>query len=84
MNRPKKTQIYKRYKNAGGSSKVLRYMVEQDSITIEFADNSAYRWTNQSADPASIAKMKTLALSGKGLDAFIESTVKDRFLRKVR
>jgi hypothetical protein len=84
MNRPKKTKIFRRYKNIGGSSKVLRFMIEQDSITIDFLDNTCYRWTNQSAGPDSIAKMKSLALAGKGLDSYIKSNVAERFLRKVR
>jgi hypothetical protein len=81
MNRPKKTKIYRRYADA--SSKVTRYYAESDSITIDFKDNSSYRWTNQSTSPATITKMKTLAHSGKGLDAFVD-TVKDQFLKKIR
>ena len=82
MNRPKKMKLFRRYPDA--KSNVARYMIEADSITIDFKDNSTYRWTNQSATPEHIAKMKTLAASGKGLDAFVESTVKESFLRKIR
>ena len=82
MNRPKRTQIFKRYKDA--KSNVSHYNIEKDGVTIVFANASTYRYTNQSASPENIAKMKQLAQSGKGLDAFIESTVKDRFLRKIR
>ncbi len=84
MNRPKRIQIFKRYKNVGGKSKVAKYNIEKDGVTIVFTDASCYRYTNQSASPAHIAKMKELAQAGKGLDTFIESTVKDRYLRKVR
>ncbi|MDD5657064.1 MAG: hypothetical protein PHF00_07405 [Elusimicrobia bacterium] len=82
MNRPKKIRIFRRYSDA--ASKVARFMLEKDSVTLEFKDNTSYRWTNQSAAPENIARMKTLALSGKGLDSFIDSTVKDRYLRKIR
>lgn len=84
MNTPKRTQIYIRYKNLSGKSDVTRYVIAKDGITVRFADASVYRWTNQSADPANISKMKSLALAGKGLGTFIEKNVKDRFLKKIR
>ena len=84
MNTPKKTRVYRRYKNAGGSSEVVRYEMEKDAINLVFKDGSAYRYTNQSAAPENIAKMKSLALAGKGLGTFVKSTVKDRFCRKIR
>jgi hypothetical protein len=83
MNVPKKMRLYKRYKNAGGKSTILRYEIEKDAVNLVFTDHSSYRFTNQSAGPENIAKMKTLALSGKGLGTFVE-TVKDRFERKIR
>lgn len=76
--------MFKRYKNVSGDSKVARYEIRKDSMTIRFTDHSVYRYTNQSADPANISKMKTLALAGKGLGTFIEGNVKDRFLKKIR
>jgi hypothetical protein len=76
--------MFKRYKNLSGSSKVARYVIAKDSMTIRFTDDTVYRYTNQSADPANISKMKTLAIAGKGLGTFIDANVKDRFLRKIR
>ena len=84
MNKPKKLRLMLRYKNLGGDSKVSRYQILKDGMTIRFADSSVYMYTNQSADPATIGKMKTLALAGKGLGTFINANVKDRFSRKVR
>lgn len=84
MQTPKKLKIFKRYKNLSGDSKVARYEIEKDAMTIRFADCSVYRYTNQSADPGNISKMKSLALAGKGLGAFIDANVKDRFSRKIR
>jgi hypothetical protein len=74
---------FHRYKNLSGDSKVARYEVQKDAITIRFTDHTIYRYTNQSAGPANIAKMKTLALAGKGLGTFVETTVKNGFLRKL-
>ena len=76
--------MFKRYKNLSGHSKVASYEIVKDAMTIRFADASVYRYTNQSADPANISKMKELAIAGKGLGTFIDANVKDRFLRKVR
>ncbi len=84
MNTPKRQKQFRAYKNAGGKSVVRRYELAKDGITVVFADHSVYRWTNQSADRAHIAKMKELAVAGKGLGTYIETHVKDRFLKKIR
>jgi hypothetical protein len=84
MNTPKKMRHYRKYKNLGGKSTVAMYEIEKDAVNVRFTDRSAYRYTNQSAGPENIAKMKTLALAGKGLDTFIKGTVKDGFCRKIR
>lgn len=72
------------YKNLSGDSKVVRYAAAKDAITIRFADCSVYLFTNQSVGPETIAKMKGLALAGRGLGTFVEANVKDRFARKIR
>ncbi len=84
MNRPKRPKLFKRYKNLGGKSTVAAYEIEKDSMMIRFTDSSVYRYTNQTASPENIAKMKSLAQAGKGLGTFIEANVKERFLRKIR
>ena len=76
--------MFIRYKNLSGDSKVARYEIRKDAMTIRFTDHTVYRYTNQTADPANISKMKTLAAAGKGLGTFIDANVKDRFLRKIR
>ena len=73
-----------RYKNLSGHSKVARYLIVKDGMTIQFADSSVYRYTNQTADPANISKMKALAVAGKGLGTFIETNLKDRYSHKIR
>ena len=81
---PKRHILFRRYKNLSGDSKIARYDIRKDSIIIRFKDNSVLRYTNQSADPGNISKMKSLALAGKGLSTFIDANVKDRFLKKIR
>lgn len=84
MQTPKRRKMFKRYKNLSGDSKVVLYEILKDAMTIRFADHSVYRYTNQSADPGNISKMKSLALAGKGLGTFIDANVKGRFQRKIR
>jgi hypothetical protein len=81
---PKRPKLFVRYKNLSGDSKVVKYEIKKDGVTVRFADHSAYRYTNQSAGPGNIRKMKELAVAGKGLGTFIEKNVKDLFQRKVR
>lgn len=42
------------------------------------------RFAEGKASPENFSTMKTLALAGKGLVAFITTNLKDRFARKVR
>jgi hypothetical protein len=84
MFRSRTPKLFVKYKNLSGDSKVAKYEVKKDGITVRFTDHTVYRYTNQSADPANISKMKTLAAAGKGLGTFIKTTVQDRFQRKVK
>jgi hypothetical protein len=84
MNTPKKMKLFRRYGNLGGKSTIAKYEIEKDAINIKFKDSSAYRYTNQSAGPENISKMKVLAQAGKGLDTFINAHVNDRYERKIR
>lgn len=73
-----------KYKNLSGKSTVAMFDLAKDGVTVRFADHSVYIYSNQSAGPENVSKMKTLAVAGKGLGTFIDSTVKDKFARKVR
>ena len=76
--------MFIRYKNLSGGSKVARYEILKDMVTIGFTDNSVYNYSNQSAGTANIKKMKAFAAAGKGLGTFIEANMKDLFMRKIR
>lgn len=65
-------------------SKVVRYEILKDMVTLQFKDSSSYVYTNQSATPENIEKMKKLATAGKGLGTFVEANLKDLYMRKVR
>ena len=84
MFRSRRPKLFVKYKNLSGDSTVAKFEIKKDAMTVRFTDHSVYRYTNQTADPANISKMKTLALAGKGLGTFIEANVKNRFLRKIK
>ena len=73
-----------KYKNLSGKSTVAMYNIAKDAVTIRFATHSVYIYSNQSAGPENVSKMKTLAVAGKGLGTFIDTAVKEKFARKVR
>ena len=84
MNTPKRPRRLALYKNLSKASKVVRYEILKDRVTVRFVDNSVYIYSNQSATPGNIEKMKTLAMAGKGLSTFIDTNLKDKWMTKVR
>lgn len=84
MNTPKKPKMFIRYKNLSGASTVVRYEITKDVVTVQFKNNSVYNYSNQSAGMDKIAKMKELAVAGKGLGTYITANLKDSFMRKIR
>lgn len=73
-----------KYKNLGGKSTVAMYDIAKDAVTVRFTTHAVYLYSNQSAGPENVSKMKALAVAGKGLGTFIDSAVKDKFARKIR
>ncbi len=73
-----------KYQNLSGKSTVATYKIEKDSVTIVFTSHEKYIYSNQSAGPLNIKKMKDLAIAGKGLGTFIEANLKESFARKIR
>ena len=73
-----------RYRNRGGDSGIVAYEKGPDSITVKFSDGSVYLYTNQSAGSANIEHMKRLAITGEGLNSFINRWVKKGYARKLR
>lgn len=70
------------YKNLSGDSGVAAYEITNDSIKVGFKDGCVYLYTYQSAGSANIERMKSLAISGQGLNSFIIKSVKNRFASK--
>ncbi len=73
-----------RYKNPGGNSGVVAYEIGNDSITIQFRDGAVYLYNNQRTGSVNIERLKSLAISGQGLNGFISSAVKKGYAAKLR
>lgn len=74
----------KPYQNLGGDSGVVAYETGADWIEVQFKDGSEYRYTYASAGASNIEHMKMLARQGKGLNSFINTTVRTQYESKRR
>lgn len=72
------------YKNLGGDSNVAAYEYGSDFIRVQFKDGSIYLYTSSSAGAKNIERMKQLADSGRGLNSFINTTVRKLYKTKER
>ena len=59
------------YIDASGTSGITAYQSNSDSITIEYKNGSAYQYSDHTTGFANVGHMKTLAVSGHGLNSFI-------------
>lgn len=73
-----------RYRNLGGGSGVRRYEIGDDYIVVEFNDGGTYLYNHQKPGSSNVERMKSLAVSGKGLNSFISTTIKKRYASKLR
>lgn len=73
----------KPYKDVNRDSGVSAYEYGVDWIHVEFSTGAVYEYTNVSAGSHNIETMKRLADSGNGLNAFINTHVKYKYLRRI-
>lgn len=59
------------YANLNGNSGVSRFESGENYIIVEFTTGAIYTYTYLSAGKERIEMMKSLALSGKGLNSYI-------------
>jgi hypothetical protein len=77
-----KGEKMERYKNIDGDSGVTGYETGPDHIRVQFSDGSVYFYTYASAGSNNIEEMKRLAITGNGLNAFINKNVRKLYARK--
>lgn len=70
-----------RYSNRNGDSGVRSYEVGPDYIRVQFSSGSPYLYNYSSAGESNIEEMKRLAKRGFGLNGFIYSNVKNKYVR---
>lgn len=71
-----------RYANRGGDSGVVAYKIGVGYIVVQFRDNSVYTYTSASAGAHNIASMHRHARGGHGLNAFINTHVRNKYASK--
>jgi hypothetical protein len=73
-----------RYMNLSGSSGVVAYQVNDDSILVQFSDRMKYLCTNASAGVSNVAEMKRCARAGRGLSRYISARCRSLYAWKGR
>ena len=73
-----------RYADNNGDSGVAGFEIGDDRILVQFSTGSIYEYTYASAGSGNIETMKSLAISGNGLNSFINTNVKKNYSRKIR
>ena len=77
------TPPMRRYRNLAGNAGVVAYTLGNDSITLQFEQGGVYEYTAESAGRTNIERMKSLAVGGRGLSAFVVRNVRDHYARKL-
>jgi hypothetical protein len=72
------------YANRGGNSGVRSYEIDDDSIVVEFKDESKYLYNYTASGKAHVEEMKRLANAGQGLNSYISRHVKKNYAKKLR
>jgi hypothetical protein len=70
------------YLNLDGDSGVEAYEISERSIKVKFLDDGCYLYDYNSAGVEAIEEMKHLAISGSGLNAYINTHVKNKYASK--
>lgn len=68
-----------KYKNRSGSSAIVGYQLEANSITVQFDSGSIYTYDYKTTGSQHVEMMKSLAIKGEGLHSFIHANVKNRY-----
>lgn len=71
------------YENLSGDSGVEAYEIGARSITIRFRGGATYLYTDAATGRENVEAMKTLALAGRGLSAFVSARVGKRYAKKL-
>ena len=73
-----------RYMNLSGSSGIVAYQANDDSILVQFSGRMKYLYTNASAGVLNVAEMKRCARAGRGLGRYISARCRSLYAWKGR
>lgn len=65
-----------KYRNLGKNSGVKNFDNQRGSLTVGFKDGSHYIYTQSSAGQYAMRRMRELAQRGRGLNSYINTSVK--------
>ena len=68
-----------RYLNKSGDSGISAYEIGNDFIKVRFSSGSIYTYSYRKAGQGNVDTMKRLAVSGSGLNSYINSNVKFKY-----
>ncbi|PSL44160.1 hypothetical protein CLV51_10625 [Chitinophaga niastensis] len=72
------------YQNIGGDSGVYAFLIDDNSITVEFSTRAVYLYNYSRPGSRHVDQMKTLALSGRGLNSYISRYVGKNYASRLR
>lgn len=72
----------RKYANLSGKSGVLSYEIDPDKITIVFDNGKKYLYNYSRPGRLAVEQMKKLAISGRGLNTYINSYVRENYYKK--
>lgn len=67
------------YRNRSGASGIDAYALLDEGILVRFADGATYRYGLERPGRHHIGRMKSLALGGRGLAAYINRYVREKY-----
>ena len=67
------------YRNRNGASNIAAYALLDDGLLVRFIDGSTYRYGPQRPGRHHVGRMKSLALGGRGLSAYIQRYVREKY-----
>lgn len=67
------------YRNRDGDSRVAAYQLFDDGVIVRFVDGSTYRYGPERPGRYHVGQMKSLAMAGRGLAAYINRYVRDKY-----
>jgi hypothetical protein len=71
-----------KYLNRSGNSGVDSYEIVPEGIIVKFSNGTKYLYSFIKPGKREVEKLKTLAISGKGLSSYISSHIKNNYEKK--